>query len=119
VWLLRSRIGDGQNATKELSEYLRTATAGKWPTIIGKYLVGTITQSDFIKTLKTSAANQDERDGRLCEAYFYIAMRHLLNDDRSDAKIYFQKCLNTGKSNHFEYQSAVAELNRLSNSHSP
>jgi lipoprotein NlpI len=63
----------------------------------------------------------DSKDGKLdkeqhCEAYFYIGTMSLIEGKKEKARQCFQKCLETGVKQFFEYRSAEAELRMLEES---
>src|SRR6266567_648172 len=72
MWLARSRLGETGEATKELQEYLDSHRGAKpevWPSTIGGFLLGQVSEPDLFKFAEsgdkwTSAAQH-------CEAYYY------------------------------------------------
>jgi lipoprotein NlpI len=114
--LIRVQLGQREEATKELTEYLesvQSTAADKWPFQIGQFLVGKLAQDDFLSAAKTSAKDSNLQSGQLCEAYYYAGMKHLLMGDKIGAADFFRKCLDTGEAGYFEYESAAAELDAL------
>src|ERR1022692_4395567 len=113
ICLIRSRVGQQEKATQELAGYLRSLTdtaKAKWPIPIGQFLIGALTEADFLGMAKGSSAYPKDQNGHLCEAYYYIGMKHLVASDKTNAAEFFQKCLDTGEKQYFEYGSAQAEL---------
>ena len=81
---------------------------------MGRYLSGQITESRLLA--ETNTGNSPTRVERLCEAYFYVGMTHLIAGDVIEADEYIRKCIGTGVTNYYEYKIARAELSRLGQS---
>jgi lipoprotein NlpI len=116
IWLLRTRLGETDDATKELAAHLnqlRGAQRNDWAAQIGRFLIGTTTEDDLLNLANTNAPNPKAQAGRLCQACYYAAMKHLLTGDKDGATTLFKKCLGTGEKGYVEYVSAGAELNAL------
>lgn len=114
IWLIRSRLGEKKAATKELEAYLDNRKIGKpddWPSKVGRFLTGQLSESDFIKAADNADVQTDAEQH--CEAYFYAGSKRLIEGDKTAAVDDFHKCLATNVRNFEEYQSAEAELNRL------
>jgi len=114
IWLLRARAGETVAATHELAAYLaarKTGRPGDWPSTVGRFLIGQLTEADLLR----AAANPDAQTDREqhCEAWFYAGMKQLLAGDSTTAAGDFQKCQATGVENFEEYSSAGAELKLL------
>ncbi len=114
VWMARTKLGERDEATSELKQYLLVRTIGKpndWPSTIARFLTGDVSENDFLK----AAESGDEKQTRnqRCEAYFYVGTLRLINGDKSTAADYFKKCLDTGVKDFYEYRSAAAELQFL------
>jgi lipoprotein NlpI len=117
TWLIRARLGEQNAATAELQAYLnnrKTGTPDDWPSKIGSFLTGQLTESDFFKAAENS--DQQTSKGQHCEAYFYAGSERLIEGDRTIAADYFDKCLATGCIEFDEYGSAAAELKLLQTS---
>jgi lipoprotein NlpI len=116
IWLIRSRLGEQDSATTELSAYLKSlqGTQGAdWTAKIGQFLVGTMTEDDFLNVAKTSARNPKQQNVQLCQACYYAGMKHLIAGDKDGANTLLKKCTSTGEKGVMEYASAVAELSAL------
>ena len=114
IWLIRARLGEKDAATQELATYLEHRDAQKsndWPSKVGHFLTGQLSETDFFKTAADTNAKTDQEQH--CEAYFYAGMKHLIESDKTTAADYFKKCLTTNVKYFEEYQSAEAELRRL------
>jgi lipoprotein NlpI len=114
IWLVRTRLGDREEATKELQTYLenrKTGKPGDWASSIHRFLIGQLTEPDFLK----AAVNTDKKieNDQHCEAYFYAGTKLLIADDKKAASDYFEKCMATGQKSFTEYSSAAAELKFL------
>lgn len=126
LWLVQARLGDWKAATNDLNAYLKQCSTNGWPRHmegnlskamrntkdwslqIAYFLAGDITEADLLK--KASVPGAEPADGQLCEAYFYIGSKDLVNGDKKAATKYFKKCVATKLSAYEEYSSAQAEL---------
>jgi HEAT repeat protein len=114
IWLILARSGEKAAATKELMSYLEhrnTGTTNDWPSKVGRFLTGQLTETDFLNAATNTNAKTDREQH--CEAYFYAGMKRLIENDKTTAVDYFKKCLATGVKHFEEYQSAEAELRFL------
>lgn len=113
VWLIQTRLGEKDNATKELQTYWnsrKTGTPDDWPSRISSFLTGQLTEPVFFKVADNTdkKTNQEQH----CQAYFYAGSKRLIEGDKTTATDYFKKCLATGCSafDVDEIISATAEL---------
>ena len=116
IYLVQSRLGETEEAGKELEGHVKSIPAGKaqeWTTSIGQYLTGNLGEKDFLDAATSRAKRPTDINGQICEAYYYAGMKHLLAGDKDGAVERFRKCLKTGEDNYFEYRSANAELDEL------
>ena len=112
LWVARSRMGEGEAATAELSRFLagnkdiRNTPYGS----LGLFLVGDLTEAEllFDSSLVKSGFPDD-----WCGAYYYLGVNRLLNGDKEGAKAFFHKTLETRLTRIGPYRSAVAELRWL------
>jgi len=114
IWLCSSLLGNSNGANNELKEYLATrpaADSGDWPSRVGDFLTGRITEKEFL----SASDSPDSRKSldQHCEAYFYIGSKRLIAGDKAEAIADFKKCVETGVTNFTEYQCAKAELKNL------
>jgi lipoprotein NlpI len=79
--------------------------------LLVRFLLGEVSED----SLSRASDDKDERTsrGRKCEAYFYIAVRHLIEGRKEKTRDCLAKCLETGLSAFMEYKAAEAELKRL------
>ena len=111
IWLIRARLGEREAATRELAAYLehrKAQTPGDWPSKVGRFLAGQLSESDFLKA--ADDPNLQTSKEQHCEAYFYVGSKHLIENDKMAAVDYFKKCLTTNVTNFEEYTSAASEL---------
>jgi lipoprotein NlpI len=116
IWLLRTRLGEKDDANRELKAYieLRQGEDGhEWEMCIARFLVGDLTEPDFIAQAPKTAIRTTDESGHLCEACYYSGMKRLLAGDQPGAINLFQKCLATDEENFNEYLSAKALLAKL------
>jgi lipoprotein NlpI len=116
IWLIRTRLGQGADATPELAAYLKTREGEPdhdWELCVGHFLAGDTTQPDFMAQAPKTVVRETDGPEHLCEAYYYSGMKRLLAGDKPGAADLFQKCIGTAQENFSEYTSAKAELKRL------
>ena len=110
IWLIRSRLGEREAANKELAAHFN-AESGSWVAKIETYLLGNLSEAEFLAAAASPAINTDR--GQHCEAWFYAGMKNLLDGNKRAAAEFFKKCLATGQKSIAEYHLAKAELNAL------
>lgn len=106
IWLIRSRLGDREKADKELAPCLEGHPAewsGGWHSKIGNYLLGRISEEDFLTTLGSDS----------CAAWFYAGMKRVLDKDTAGAAEAFKKSVAAGDKTAYEDGMAEAELKAL------
>jgi tetratricopeptide (TPR) repeat protein len=84
---------------------------GSWVKHVALYVLGRESEPDLL-----TLANQGEPNvsrGQRCEAYFYIGMTDLINQDAGAARVAFQRCLDERLPGLLETILAQAELSRL------
>jgi tetratricopeptide (TPR) repeat protein len=114
IFLSESRLGETKSATEDLKLYLearKPKNSGDWPSPIGRFLAGQITEQELLAAAEDVDSKKDRE--QKCEAYFYIGSRHLIAGDKARAEDFFEKCVATGIQNFSEYQCAKVELNTL------
>ena len=114
MWLARSRLGETGEATKELQEYLDSHRGAKpevWPSTIGGFLVGHLTEAELFKFAESG--DKWTNAAQHCEAYFYAGSKRLILGDKATAATYFEKCIATNVKAFTEYVSAAVELRWL------
>ena len=117
IWLIQARLGEKDNANKELQTYWNGRKAGTpddWPSNVAGFLTGQLTEARFFKAAENTDNQTDQKQH--CEAYFYAGSKRLIEGDKTTASEYFKKCLATGCNNIDEYHSAAAELTGLKTS---
>lgn len=103
IWLIRARLGEKEAADKELAPYLEGHPAewsNGWHARIGNFLLGKISEDDFLKSLS------DDKG----EAYFYVGMKRALGKDQETAAQDFKKSVAELKPTTDLHQMAAAEL---------
>jgi|GEM_PF-1202641 len=114
IWIIRTRLGEGQAADKELADHLEkgwNSAPNDWVSKVAGHLLGTVTEADLFAAAGTPESHK--ADCQFCEAWYYAGMKKILLGDKKAATEDFRKCLAT-KQNHFtEFKFAEAELNAL------
>jgi len=106
IWLIRARLGDREAADKGLAPYMEghpVEWSGGWDAKFGNFLLGRITEDDFLLALS----------GNPCAAWFYAGMKRSLNNDTAIAAEDFRKSMAACDKEADEYQIAAAELKAI------
>lgn len=112
IWLVRARQSGMAEANKELSTYLnqrRDTSPGDWVYKIGEFLLDKMSEADLFVAANSLEA---EKRRRLCDAWYFSGMKHVLAGDKKAATNYFIKCLATHTLTS-EYLLAQSELKTL------
>jgi tetratricopeptide (TPR) repeat protein len=113
VWLIQTRLGDREKATKELTVYLQFCLndrTNNWSVKIGQFLTESLTKEELLRVGEDDATM---KNARLCQACYYIGMKYLLAGNENTAAEYFRRSLDTKAKDSAEYYSAAAELHAL------
>jgi lipoprotein NlpI len=103
-------LGEKEAADKELASHFN-AEAGSWPSKIQAYLLGNLSETEFLAGAASPKVETDR--GQHCEAWFYAGMKNLVDGNKSAATEFFKKCLATERKRTTEYHFAKAELKAL------
>lgn len=88
------------------------AWTDEWIKGLARFIVGQLDE-DGLEKLVAAASDDDELQGRACEAHFYVGLVRLQAGDRSTARLRFQSAVKTEKTSFIEHALAQAELQRL------
>jgi lipoprotein NlpI len=114
LWLIRARLGQKEDATKQLQAYLslrQTGPPAGWLAKVSGFLTGQLSEADFLKAAQEG--DQKTSDALAREAYFFAGTTRLIGGDTATAREYFGKCVATAVKEDPSYQSAAAELKFL------
>lgn len=114
IWILRSRLGETEEATRELTEYLehrKAQNTNDWPAQVGHFLAGQLSESNFLAAAESPVLKTAKEQH--CEAWFYVGSKRLIEGDQMGAVENFKKCLTTNVEDFEEYASAASELHFL------
>lgn len=111
---LRMRQGGIEAGQKELRDALSARLdldTGSWIWKLATFLLGKLDEKD----LMAAAESKDEKKTReqQCEAWYFVAMRHLAAGRKEEAAAAFRKCVATDIKEDSQYLGAVAELKWL------
>lgn len=109
IWLALSARKAGGEPESAVKQHLPRLGAG-WPAEAVTFLLGNSEEDKLI-----AAAKQEEKESRLrlCEAYFYLGQKALVDGKFADAKRWFGKSVDTGAVMYREHIFAQQELKRL------
>ena len=113
-WLLEMLKGEKESeADTRLKQYLADSSSlnsSDWMASIALYLISDLNQNELLERASLVGSKQNLQ--RLCDAYYYIGMRHLLTGDTASSTYCFQKVISTGRNDQIEYLLAWEELAR-------
>jgi tetratricopeptide (TPR) repeat protein len=118
IWVLRSRLGDRENATHDLAERLHSLSKARlelWPATCGRFLIGQTNEPDLIRVAGDFATGTRLRKEALCSANYYIGMKQLLDGNKARALTFLRKAMAMNVPGYSEYESAAAELDHSLN----
>jgi len=115
IWRFLSiaRLGSTDQAVSQLGRETRRLREDLWPAPVVRMFLG----EESPDSVLLAARNPDSPDhsaGLATEALFYIGQLFLLQGDEKQAQAFFERVLQLGVFNFFEYSGAQAELARLS-----
>ena len=116
IWLIRMRLNEQNEATRELVGHVKSlprAYLSRWPVPVEGFLTGTTVEDDVLQASKIPVTNTRTQLEHLCDANYFIGMKHLLAGDKTGAANYLQKAVNAILVGYSSYESAAAELNLL------
>jgi lipoprotein NlpI len=92
VWLARVKQGEKVAADKELAASLaeKESEEGEWDSMLARFVLGQVSEQALLK-----GATASEKKVLDCEAWYYIAIKHLLAGDKKAAAEDLKKCLAT------------------------
>ncbi len=113
IWLIEvEQTHQTAAPNKELAEALQKDSGVVWPSPIGHYLLGDLSEDGLLKSANVGTAEIVRQQN--CQANFYIGMKYFLNGDLLSAKVFLQKSTDTDVKEYPEYQSSKVRLARLS-----
>jgi lipoprotein NlpI len=98
-------------ALKRLKNYMRWRNSSEWIRVISKYYLGVdrLAEKDVLREA-TKCENKQEMEERLCEAYYYLGEKRLLEGNRKGAEEFFRKSVDTRIYSFIEYQNSLSIL---------
>lgn len=109
LYLVRTRIGVIDKVA--LASALGRLERNKWPVQIGSFLIGEIKAQELVD--RARGADLIDREGRLCEARFFIAEQHLIEGNAELAVQSFKRVTEICPKGYVELDFAALEIARL------
>ncbi len=106
IWLYLANLHDGADSSKLTAQYSDDQLPTEWPRPIVDLMRGRASEESVLSAAKT----QKSPPNALCEAYFYIAEKHLASGDKSRARQYWQKAVDQGVTEFVEDSAAKHRL---------
>ena len=126
VYLIRMQLGEQKEVINELVEKINDPSYKMERAAINKttiieiepFLAGVVSETEFLQDTTNSVSDPKVQKEQLCEAYYYVGMKHLILGDTNGATSFFQRCINAGplmfgEEGYDDYNSAEAELRAL------
>jgi tetratricopeptide (TPR) repeat protein len=113
VFLIECRLGQTQQAKKELTLYIQSIPATKahdWTTSVAHFLAGALNETNFLAQARTTAKRPTDISEQMGDAYYYAGMERLLAGDKAGASERFKKSLKIGDDNSYDYMMARSLL---------
>jgi lipoprotein NlpI/transglutaminase-like putative cysteine protease len=109
IWLYLAARRNGEDGNEAIKQFLPAGFVPRWPYPILQLMTGSATYEQAIKSAK-----EDGNDpSKLCELYFYTGEKYLLDGNKSLAREYFQKSIDTGVVEYQEYALAKRAIKGL------
>jgi len=114
LWLYVDRLRVVANPASVRGDFSGIQARTQWPGILYRSFVGESDIKAVIAAMQepTSLATRK----RQCVGYFYLGQYQLAVGDKSKARAYFQKTLESGITSYRQYRAAKIELERLGTS---
>ncbi len=110
MWLHLTTLRQGTASNATLEQGLTLVAKDEWPAPVIQYLLDRI---DYDALMKVASADEKEHQGRECESRFYTAERFLAAGKKAEARPLLEAAVDQCPKNYIEYESAIAELDRL------
>lgn len=111
VFLIECRLGQTEQAKKELAAYIQSIPAAKvhdWTASIAHFLAGTLNETNFLAEATATAKRATDIQGQTGDAWYFAGMQHLLAGDKMGARERLTKSLKVGDDNSDNYMMARA-----------
>ncbi|MFM2066219.1 MAG: hypothetical protein RLZZ584_1128 [Pseudomonadota bacterium] len=106
LWLALATRQAGQDTAALAQRYPAAGLGSDWPRPLVDYALGSLGAEELLEAARTSSSPQEH----LCEAYYYIAERHLAEGTRQRAIDYWRKAVDTGIVEYIESGAARLRL---------
>lgn len=112
LWLYVSQArAKDHSAGKTLTQSVRNLDTAKWPEPVIRYYLGKISAQQLFDQARHADSNKDRI--QLCEAYFYIGQKRLVQGDLPTATDLFDRAITHCPADFLESTSAKVEKARL------
>lgn len=111
LWLWAARERSGATADPALDARRKTVDGATWPAPVMDHFLGRMSAVQLLAKAKNSDARIQKE--QLCEAHYYIGIRHLVRGDTAGARRSFERTIQFQITNFIEHMRALAELDRL------
>jgi lipoprotein NlpI len=115
VWLVRARLGEYDEANRELKDFVESRNSGEsddWFEKLAQFLYGGIAEEHLLSAAKAKDPTTARK--RKCQANFYAGSRRVAFAKKArvepEAKELLEACLKTDLQWHVDYRSAKARL---------
>lgn len=101
-------------ALKRLKNYMRWSGSSEWIRTLSKYYLGLdgLDEKDILIEA-TKCEDKQEIEERLCEAYYYLGEKRILEGNRKGAEEFFRKSVETKIYSFIEYQNSLTILTMM------
>jgi len=113
IWAAQARLGEKEAADRGLSSFAvdHPEQANPFYTKLDNFLLGKTSEQDLLAA--ADSLEEKKRPEQRGEAWYYVGLKRLLNNDKAGAAEAFRKAVATGEKATNEYDFAEAELKDL------
>lgn len=108
IWLYLAARRNNEEAAAVVKPYL-ARNQSAWPHPLLQYLMGSRTLEQALEVARAGQKDQS----RLCELYFYVGEKYLIEGNAAQAREYFKKSMDTGVIEFNEYVMSKRSLQRM------
>ncbi len=113
IWIAQVRLGQKEAADHQLAKFLSDHPDGAetWGTKIDNFLLGKVSEQELLAA--SGSSEEKKKNEQQSQAWYYVAVKHLMNGDKTGAADAFQKSIAANGRGRNEYDFAKAELKNL------
>ncbi len=111
LWMYVGRLHRNIKPSSVAADFSKIRPQTNWPGILFRSLIGDASATEVIAAMQASGSLAARK--RQCVGYFFLGQYRLAVGDKSGARDYFMKTLESGITTYRQYWAAKIELQRL------